>query len=106
MAFYEEVPLIKRLVEEVDTSDDSDTLLRETYDNGEYYSIHGVFDLENDTEATKPYFLILDNKGVVLFCTDDYGDAIEVAENYIHTNVLLKLDGDVTPTGNPKYLIN
>ena len=88
--FFTDVPLISRLVDEIDVDADSTTLLREVYDNGEYYQIHLTFDPKDESDDPKPYFLVVDKKGYAQFCTDEYDEAISQAEVYIHSNWLLK----------------
>lgn len=88
--FYKDIPLLKRLVEELDLESDSITLLRETYDNGEYYQIHMVFDPEDEDDDPDPYFLVVDKDGYAEFCSDEYDEAISQAEVHIHSKWLLK----------------
>lgn len=88
--FYKDIPLIKRLSDEVDYESDSVTLLRETWDNKEYYQIHMVFDPEDKDLYPDPYFLVVDSAGYTIYCSDEYDEAIAQAEAHIHSAWLLK----------------
>lgn len=88
--FYKDIPLIKRLSDEVDYESDSVTLLRETWDNKEYYQIHMVFDPEDKDFDPDPYFLVVDSAGYAIYCSDEYDEAIAQAEAHIHSAWLLK----------------
>lgn len=86
--FYKEVSLIKRLVDEIDFETDSVTMIREVYDNGEYYQVHMVNDPQD--EDGDSYFLVVDNDGYAIFCSDEYDEVIAQAEVHIHATWILK----------------